>query len=103
MIHPFKLADAVAVAGAVTSYELSADNVKNYTFVSSGTFTATVTLEGSGEPGSVTDANSKWETIGTISPTGTFIHVADRSYSKVRVNVTAYTSGSVTVWLKAVS
>ena len=102
VVGPLKLADAVAAAGAVASVDFSVDSIHLYSFVSSGTYVATVALEGSVENGSVTDANSKWETIGTISPSGTFLHLLDKAFAKIRANVTAYTSGTITVWMKAV-
>lgn len=101
VVGPLLLADDVNADGAVASLDLSEDSVKEFMFSSSGTYDATVKIEATVDPASVTDANATWTEIATVSPTGTQATYSG-TLARVRAIVSAYASGALDVSMKAV-
>lgn len=81
------LLDAVTGTGAGTAYDSS--HLLHKTFQSSGTFVATVKIEGSLD-------NVNWAVLGDLSTSGSSL-VINSLYKYVRGDVTARTSGSITI------
>ena len=83
-----KLLDGVTAVGAGTSYETAEDT---FSVQVEGITIATVSIEVSNDPtGTVWQAASSLTADGVASITGPYI--------KVRANVTAYTSGTISVY-----
>ena len=88
MVGPQKvtLLNAVAATGASTDVDPVSGE---YSFQVTGTFVGTVAFE-------ATIDGTNWEELGTATAEG-LTHYTGKLVSSVRANVTAYTSGSITV------
>ncbi len=90
------LLDAVAATGPGASLDLSVDPRYQggaHSFAVTGTFVGTVAIEGS------VDGGTTWYTLGTFTDGGGLL---ERSgvYSHLRGNVTAWTSGTITLQVR---
>lgn len=85
------LQDAATGTGNGTSSATSA-GLNVYAFQTIGTFTATVKIEGS------FDGGTTWVQIGSDITTATITHLVDKPVPLLRARVSAYTSGTLTVY-----
>ncbi len=92
------LQNAAAAVGVGTALTVSGAGVA--TLAVSGTFVATITWEGQGPDGNWYAINARNRSTGLIGGTATaagLFEVNCRGLTAVRANITAYTSGAVTV------
>jgi hypothetical protein len=88
-IQAIKLLDAAAATGAGTAVGVVGDHLGFYISI---TNTATVKIETSPD-------GSTWMDTSITAKTASGYFALDEAHRYVRANVTAFTSGTVTVWL----
>lgn len=87
------LLNAISATGAGSAFDLSADERYQggaHSFEVSGSFVGSVDIEGS------IDGGSTWHVLATFTDAGG-LHIEGGAFTHVRGNVTAYTSGSITL------